>query len=231
MLRMLSFVVVSICLILAAGCGKESPSEPGQHTATVSEMAGSEAAPAPGTTGNQGRVLVTMDVAGYSYILVESNGREVWLAGNPIVVQEGEIVSWQQASVMRNFRSKTLDRTFDEIMFVSGLKSSSAEAGPLSANHPSMIPPAMSPSPMSAKAAEPAGRGMVVSTQDAAGYTYVEVKLADDSIVWLAAPQTALATNNTVEWQAGSKMLNFVSSSLGKTFPEIYFVAGVSVTK
>lgn len=223
MLRLVSLVVATVLLMLAAGCGKENQTqtEPGQTAAEITSTVN----PAAPSAGNQGRVLATMDVAGYSYIQVESNGRQVWLAGNPVVVQEGDMISWDQSSVMRNFYSKTLDRTFDEILFVSGLQSpASGQGGPLAANHPPVSAPTM-PSGQ----AEPAGQGVVVSTKNAANYTYLEVKMADDSIIWLAAPETVVAANDVVEWYAGSKMVNFVSSSLDRTFPEIYFVAAVNV--
>lgn len=225
MLKMLLLLVVTVSLMLVVGCSQENQPGQAQTGAEVSEVINS--GDGSDTTGNRGRVLTTMDAAGYSYIQVENNGREVWLAGNPVVVKEGDIISWDQSSVMHNFYSKTLDRSFDEILFVSGLKSPSAgEAGPLAASHPPMNVQAMP-----AVEAEPAGKGVVVSAKNAAGYTYLEIKMADESIVWLAAPEMAVAANDIVEWQAGSKMINFASSSLGKTFPEIYFVPAVNVKK
>jgi hypothetical protein len=45
--------------------------------------------------------------------------------------------------------------------------------------------------------------------------------------VWLAAPQADITVGQQIEWYGASKMTNFSSPSLGKTFPEILFVGGV----
>lgn len=78
----------------------------------------------------QGTVTETMNAAGYTYALVNvgeefrwmaaSDTEEplVWLAGPEIVLGVGDVVSWQEGSVMRQFHSGTLDRTFTEIVFV-----------------------------------------------------------------------------------------------------------------
>jgi hypothetical protein len=40
-----------------------------------------------------------------------------------------------------------------------------------------------------------------------------------------------MAVGTRVSWQGGSKMTNFRSSSLDKTFDEILFVQGISTTQ
>lgn len=80
----------------------------------------------------QGTVLETMDAAGYTYVQVEVSedlrwltapGSEelvVWLAGPESEIAVGSRLEWQGGSVMRDFHSGTLDRTFPEILFVGG---------------------------------------------------------------------------------------------------------------
>jgi hypothetical protein len=209
------------------GCSQEKQADPAQDV--TADSSGSSAAPAADTTGNRGRVLEALDVPGYSYILVENNGREVWLAGNPVKVAEGDIISWNQASVMRNFQSKTLERTFEEILFVSGINTPNSSAQPMAAAHPQISPQSMPNMPTAMPTS--ATQGKVLSFQNAANYSYLEVQTADDAIVWLAAPETPVAVDDRVAWQGGSLMSNFTSSSLNKTFPEIYFVTTVQVQK
>lgn len=68
---------------------------------------------------NSGKVLQTLQAGGYTYAEVETGGKKVWIAGAPIQVKAGESVQWSDYSIMQNFTSKTLGRTFDEILFVN----------------------------------------------------------------------------------------------------------------
>ena len=191
-------LLVAACLALIA-CGGESPS--GGTDAAVADAE---------LTGNKGQVLSVIQVPGYTYVEVRNNGRNLWLAGNPVEVEEGEIVSWSDAAMMRNFQSKTLNRTFDELMFVSAIHKGAGGAPQPAAN---------------------GNNGVVQFTENAAGYTYIELETDAGQVVWLATPETEMAVGSRVSWQGGSKMTNFTSSSLGKTFDEILFVQGLSVAQ
>ena len=191
-------ILVAACIALAA-CGSETPSGGRDGAVADAEL-----------TGNTGQVLSVLQVQGYTYLEVRNNGRNLWLAGNPVEIDEGEIISWADSAMMRNFESKALNRTFDELLFVSAIYTG-ADAAP--------------------QVAAAANSGLVRSTQNAAGYTYIELETDAGQAVWLATPEIALADGNRVSWQAGSKMTNFTSSSLGKTFPEVVFVQGISVVQ
>jgi hypothetical protein len=188
-----------VILLLAACTGDDSPAD---KIAAVSDA---------DLTGNRGQVLSSIQVPSYTYIEVRSNGRNIWIAGNPVEVAEGDIISWGQAAVMQNFKSKALDRVFDEILFVSGVYQGDDVA----------------PQVMRAAPAAIQNSGTVVSAENAAGYSYVEVETSTGTTVWLAAPSTELEVGQVIEWQGASKMTNFSSPSLGKTFPEILFVSGI----
>jgi len=68
-----------------------------------------------------GKVLETMDAAGYTYVRVSTGTGEVWAAGPKTVVAVGDTVSFPRGMEMRNFHSDKLDRTFDRIAFVSAI--------------------------------------------------------------------------------------------------------------
>jgi len=90
---------------------------------------------AAGTTFDtfQGTVTKTMSVDVYTYALVNvgeefswmraSDTEEplVWLVGPGTALSVGDVVRWQGGSVMREFYSGTLDRTFTEVVFVGSL--------------------------------------------------------------------------------------------------------------
>lgn len=72
--------------------------------------------------GNRGTVLEVAHAAGYTYLRLDRDGTEVWIAANQMEVEEGQSVSWAAGSPMQNFESPSLGRTFDEILFVDGLR-------------------------------------------------------------------------------------------------------------
>ena len=188
-------ILAAACLALAA-CGGETTSG-GDAAVSDAEL-----------TGNNGQVLSVVQVPGYTYVDVRNNGRNLWLAGNPIEIAEGDIISWTDAAMMRNFESKSLGRTFEELMFVSAMYKG-ANGAPEAAANPNS--------------------GVVKATENAAGYTYIQLETETGQVVWLATPETDMAVGTHVSWRGGSKMTNFTSSSLDRTFDEILFVQGISV--
>ena len=69
-----------------------------------------------------GTVLETIDVETYTYILVDVEGSEVWLASNPVWVAKGDVVKFSDAILMKDFDSKVLNRTRGHHLVVSGSK-------------------------------------------------------------------------------------------------------------
>lgn len=171
-------------------------------------------------TGNTGQVLAVIPVQNYTYVEVRNNGRNLWLAGTSIELAEGDIISWSDSMVMENFHSKALDRTFEEILFVSAINAGASGEMPM-----------VSVAPPVAPATPDSNSGTVRSTENASGYTYVELETESGQVVWLAAPQTEVSVGDHVAWMGGSTMVDFTSKTLDKTFPEILFVKKISVTK
>lgn len=224
MIKSSPLILLASVLLLLTGCSNEETVNTGTTDDAISQVA--PTAPAVASqqiadfSGNRGRVLSTIDVPGYSYIEVETNGRSLWIAGNPVKVTEGEIIGWDGSTVMKNFHSKTLGRTFAEVIFVNRIHTASSQAaGAMPAARP----------PITAPRRQTTTQGQVVSVQNAANYSYLQIKTADDNLLWLAAPETPVNVDDTVSWQGGSLMRDFTSSTLGRTFPEIYFVTAVQV--
>lgn len=76
---------------------------------------------APGT-GRKGKVAETMNAAGYTYIRVDEKGKSVWLAVMQTPVKVGDTVEFPDVPPMTNFPSKSLNRTFDAILFVPAVR-------------------------------------------------------------------------------------------------------------
>ena len=78
-------------------------------------------AAAPTAAPVTGKVLESMDAAGYTYLKVTTDAGEKWIAVNQTPVTVGEEITYMDGMVMQNFFSKALDRTFPEITFSGGL--------------------------------------------------------------------------------------------------------------
>jgi hypothetical protein len=118
----LVFVVCALSFVVAIGCNsakKEAaaPASQAQPAATMAPMA-----PAPAGNSLSGKVVETMNSGGYTYVLVENNGKKTWVAGPQTAVKVGQQVACEPGMEMKNFTSKTLKRTFESIIFSSGIR-------------------------------------------------------------------------------------------------------------
>jgi hypothetical protein len=67
----------------------------------------------------QGKVLETMDAGPYTYLRLQTANGETWAAVPKVAVQKGQRVTIQGPMTMTEFESRTLNRTFDTIVFGS----------------------------------------------------------------------------------------------------------------
>ncbi|MES9875684.1 MAG: hypothetical protein ABW162_01265 [Candidatus Sedimenticola sp. PURPLELP] len=66
-------------------------------------------------------VLETMSSVGYTYVRVEEEGKAFWIALPETQVGVGETISFYEQMLMENFTSRSLNRTFDRILFVEAV--------------------------------------------------------------------------------------------------------------
>ncbi len=78
-------------------------------------------ADSPAGAGPSGKVVDTMDSAGYTYVQLEQAGKKTWVAVPQMKVKKGQTMTFQPGMVMENFESKTLKRKFDRIIFSGGV--------------------------------------------------------------------------------------------------------------
>ena len=78
----------------------------------------------------KGKVMETMDAAGYTYIQVDAPEGKVWVAIPQSKVEVGQEVLANPGMVMKDFESKSLNKTFDVIIFSSGLGDPSKPSNP-----------------------------------------------------------------------------------------------------
>ncbi|MGL1932853.1 MAG: DNA-binding protein [Desulfotalea sp.] len=70
---------------------------------------------------HSGVIKETMNSGGYTYMLVDNKDKETWVAIPATTVKVGETVNYQHGVTMEKFASKTLNRSFDSIVFSGGL--------------------------------------------------------------------------------------------------------------
>ncbi len=76
-----------------------------------------------------GKVSETFDGGGYTYVAVEKDGKQTWVAVPVTQVTVGEEVAFRPGVAMQNFTSKALGRTFATIIFSAGIAPSTPATG------------------------------------------------------------------------------------------------------
>lgn len=72
----------------------------------------------PVALNNEGTVLQNIKAAGYSYLEVQQGGQARWLAVTQMEAAPGDVVRYEDGMEMKNFHSKTLQRTFPSVLFI-----------------------------------------------------------------------------------------------------------------
>ena len=85
---------------------------------SAKQVAGTMIVAANNQMPHQGKVISSIDASIYTYIEVSEGGKTVWLAAPTLAVKKGDTVGYDDGAVMTNFYSKTLNRTFDAVIFV-----------------------------------------------------------------------------------------------------------------
>ena len=142
-IAVVTLVIVALPLGLTSCKKEEAPAAAPAPAPTA--VFGEEQAHGKATTpGLKGKVLQTMDSGGYTYIELEAAEGKKWAAVKQAEVKVGQEVSVAGAMLMKDFTSKTLDRTFKEIYFGtlagSAGEGATGNAGKLPPGHPPTAP-------------------------------------------------------------------------------------------
>ncbi|MEN8165773.1 MAG: nucleotide-binding protein, partial [Acidobacteriota bacterium] len=100
-----------------------------QATDLAPRQTDAAAAAAPEVKAFSGEVLETMNAGGYPYVLLGTETEQIWAASNEFEVAVGDRVTVPIESPMADFRSETLDRSFDLIYFASRIVPEGAALG------------------------------------------------------------------------------------------------------
>ena len=103
---------VAVLVLTPAAYGKN---EPAPTPAKAIEAGQAEAA------AYTGKVIETMNTAGYTYVHVDTGKEKIWAAAPQCQVKVGDKVAVPNGAPMRNYFSKTLNRTFETVYFVGSI--------------------------------------------------------------------------------------------------------------
>jgi len=139
MIRYRTLISTAVLLMLVAGAGcksNEQASAPEAEKAPVtieSSVAPSQqpdqAPAAQAGKAIEGKITETMDAAGYTYVNVETADGQQWVAMPETKVEVGQDITLASGMEMQNFESKTLGKTFDSVIFSTGINPHAGDAG------------------------------------------------------------------------------------------------------
>ncbi|WP_200764078.1 GW dipeptide domain-containing protein [Nitrosophilus alvini] len=136
-----AYISIALAALLLSGCGEKPKEEKNrvevlpektekqvstEQTESVEGLYGvsadeakSEPQPPQQPGVKTGTVIETMNAGGYTYAKIDDNGNIYWIAGPQTEIKTGDNISFAPQMWMENFQSKTLNRTFDKILFVA----------------------------------------------------------------------------------------------------------------
>lgn len=138
-----SILVLSIAALALAGCnskptteapqqpeaaipatGKTPPGHPIVPTrAGADPHAGMKAQVIPAGVGIKGKVTQVLSASGKTFLEVaDEKGQKSWLAMPEVKVSAGSSIEYPESPAMTNFHSKTLNRDFEKISFIPGIR-------------------------------------------------------------------------------------------------------------
>lgn len=174
-------IAIAVTILLAAAaCSKkeavqQSAATPAQPAASVAPAA----APVPATNALTGKVVETFNGGGYTYLRIATASGDRWAAVRETKIAKGATVTVDAQLTMEKFESKTLNRTFDKIVFgaIAGDAPAAAEASSKTPQMPAQMPPQMA-SALSATASQhmqsPAAAGIQIERAEG-GKTVAEI--------------------------------------------------------
>jgi hypothetical protein len=105
-----------IVLAFVAGPAMAADLPPGHPSVDTTKGGG---APTNVQSLQKGTVLSAIDVPQYTYLEVKQGNKTLWLAASTVKAKKGDVIRFDEGMTMTNFHSKTLNRTFPSIQFVS----------------------------------------------------------------------------------------------------------------
>lgn len=218
-----SLAVLFLAASLSLGCSKAAApaAEAPPAKAEVALAGAHESAPAAvgsnaEVTSVTGTILETMDAAGYTYLKLKTPEGETWAAVNAAKVEKGQTVTVLNPMPMNGFESKTLNRTFDVILFGS-LAPGAGSAAPADASTAPAMPSGMGGDASAVPASMAAQHAAAATGPDVTEkISVVRAEGADGRTVAEVVAQRATLKGKTVAIRG--KVVKFNAGIMGKNW-------------
>jgi len=120
----LSLIIVSALLL--PGCSRDNGKDEAAKTKQTETVAEKQVeTPNPDVTSIEGEVLEVVDSGSFIFIRLDRGGKQIWATVPGVDVKVGEKITLLNANVFTKFYSRALDRTFDELIFSTGVEGKS----------------------------------------------------------------------------------------------------------
>ena len=120
---------LNLTLITAISLQSTYAGKPDKKPPADVYMKPSQGAPPQEVSAISGIIAETMNSGGYTYLCIEKDGKKTWAAIPETKVTVGENISLPPGYEMANFTSKTLNRTFEKVIFTTGPTSAQSPHG------------------------------------------------------------------------------------------------------
>jgi hypothetical protein len=120
-IKMKRFLVLIVLMLTSALIFSINGPCAGSAESAESPKKGMDMNPMVDMSSISGKVVESMNSGGYTYVNLEKDGKNTWVAIPTSKVLVGQELSFFPGAVMMNFKSKTLDRTFENIIFSDGI--------------------------------------------------------------------------------------------------------------
>lgn len=105
-------VLALLCAPLFSQVAPAADLPPGHPPVSTGDQA------ADTTLKHAGTIKESLPAGPYVYLHVDGDNGDEWLAAPAFAAEVGTRIRWNEGSVMRNWQSKALNRTFDSVRLV-----------------------------------------------------------------------------------------------------------------
>ena len=121
-MRIRTYLIVTALVVLTTSTNSSCKSEASKNVKDAPVVQPAQPAVKQFAAGTMiGTVVETMNASSYTYVQFDTGSKKIWAAAPTFQVKIGDKVNVPTGALMKNYQSKTLNRTFDEVYFVGAI--------------------------------------------------------------------------------------------------------------